>query len=87
MKGIFPLPVSEIEKIFKSFRIPLPVLSQSEYTLAQFMNEIVKQEEKLVAVELENPKAVIEIVRELGLTDKENINYILALKRIAGIAE
>jgi len=38
-----------------------------------------------VAVEMEDPAAVIRTVRELGLDGFENVNYIKALKRFAGM--
>lgn len=40
---------------------------------------------RTVAVEMEDPAAVIRTVRELGLDGFENVNYLKALKRFAGM--
>jgi exopolyphosphatase/guanosine-5'-triphosphate,3'-diphosphate pyrophosphatase len=40
---------------------------------------------RTVAVEMADPDLVIRTVDELGLSDFENINYVRALKRFAGI--
>jgi exopolyphosphatase/guanosine-5'-triphosphate,3'-diphosphate pyrophosphatase len=40
---------------------------------------------RTVAVEMEDPGAVIRTVRELGLDGFENVNYLKALKRFAGM--
>jgi hypothetical protein len=40
---------------------------------------------RTVAVEMEDPAAVTRTVRELGLEGFENINYLKALKRFAGM--
>lgn len=41
---------------------------------------------RTVAVEMADPAAVIRTVRELGLDGFENVNYLKALKRFAGMA-
>ncbi len=38
-----------------------------------------------VAVEMEDPSKVMTLVRELGLSDRENINYVKALKTFSGM--
>ena len=38
-----------------------------------------------VAVELENIDAILEAKALLGLTDYENVNYLLAIKRVIGM--
>jgi len=40
---------------------------------------------RTVAVEMEDPAAVIRAVRDLGLGGFENVNYLKALKRFAGL--
>ena len=40
---------------------------------------------RTVAVEMEDPATVIRTVRELGLEGFENVNYLKALKRFAGM--
>ena len=118
MKGEFPLPDTEIKKVFDAFKVDLPDLKREEYTYEQFLEELINPHEKLkavdvekkrfgytindcivevaevkvdgkptrtIAVELENPKKVIETVKELGLDQFENINYITALKKMSGM--
>jgi hypothetical protein len=50
MKGTFPLPVSEIEKVFKCFKVALPKFNRTEYTFEQYVNEVIKPSTLLKAV-------------------------------------
>ena len=50
MKGTFPLPVSEIEKVFKCFRVALPKFGRSEYTFQQYLAEMILPSKLLKAV-------------------------------------
>ena len=50
MKGTFPLPVSEIEKVFKCFRVALPKCSRLEYTFQQYLDEMILPSKLLKAV-------------------------------------
>jgi hypothetical protein len=50
MKGTFPLPVAEIEKVFKCFKVALPKFQRSEYTFDQYVNEVIKPSTLLKAV-------------------------------------
>lgn len=50
MKGTFPLPVSEIEKVFKCFKVALPKFERSEYTFQQYIDEVIKPSKLLKAV-------------------------------------
>jgi len=50
MKGTFPLPVSEIEKVFKCFRVALPKFERNEYTFNQYLEEVIKPSSLLKAV-------------------------------------
>lgn len=50
MKGTFPLPVIEIEKVFKCFKVALPKFQRAEYTFDQYLDEIIKPSKLLKAV-------------------------------------
>jgi hypothetical protein len=50
MKGTFPLPVSEIEKVFKCFRVALPKFERTEYTFEQYLKEVIANSKLLKAV-------------------------------------
>lgn len=50
MKGTFPLPVSEIEKVFKCFKVALPKFERDSYTFEQYLEEIIKPSKLLKAV-------------------------------------
>ncbi|MDP2303182.1 MAG: hypothetical protein Q8N03_12255 [Ignavibacteria bacterium] len=50
MKGTFPLPVSEIEKVYKCFKVALPKFERSEYTFDQYIEEVIKPSFLLKAV-------------------------------------
>lgn len=50
MKGTFPLPVVEIEKVFKCFRVSLPKLSRDQYTFEQYLDEVIRPSKLLKAV-------------------------------------
>ncbi len=50
MKGSFPLPVSEIEKVFKCFRVAVPKFERAEYTYEQYLEELINPSKLLKAV-------------------------------------
>jgi hypothetical protein len=50
MKGTFPLSVSEIEKVFKCFKVALPKFERMEYTFQQYIDEIIRSSKLLKAV-------------------------------------
>lgn len=50
MKGTFPLPIAEIEKVFKCFRVAVPKFERSEYTFEQYLNEVIAPSTLLKAV-------------------------------------
>jgi hypothetical protein len=50
MKGKFPLPVLEIEKVFKCFKVALPKFERTEYTFDQYIEEIIHPSKLLKAV-------------------------------------
>jgi hypothetical protein len=119
MKGSFPMKASVIgADVFAAFGVAVPDFKREEYTLAQFLDEIIRPHKDLVAVKvfkrrygftvnnciteyaelLINGAAIQTIAVEsvsvedilgakdmLGLKDYENINYLLAIKRIIGM--
>lgn len=50
MKGTFPLPVAEIENVFKCFRVAVPVFARAEYTFEQYLAEVIGASSLLKAV-------------------------------------
>ncbi len=52
MKGMFPLPSSEIAKVFKCFRVALPQMQRSEYTFEQYIDELIRTSKLLKAVDV-----------------------------------
>jgi hypothetical protein len=50
MKGTFPLPVPEIEKVFKCFKVVLPKLDRPEFTFQQYLDEVIRPSKLLKAV-------------------------------------
>ena len=52
MKGTFPLPVAEIEKVFKCFKVALPKFNRAEYTFEQYLDEVIKPSKLLKAVKV-----------------------------------
>jgi hypothetical protein len=50
MKGSFPLPVAEIEKVFKCFRVSVPKFEREAYTFQQYLDEVIKPSKLLKAV-------------------------------------
>ena len=119
MKGEFPIPAETIrDEVFPAFGVSLPELKQAEYTLEQYLEEIINPHPELsaarvfkrrfgftvngciteiaellingasiktVAVESEDTEAILQAKQMLGLQDYENVNYLLAIKRIIGM--
>jgi len=118
MKGAFPLPVAEIEKVFKCFRVSPPLFRRGEYSFDQYLDELIRPSSllrpvnvfkkrtgftinsctveiaevkvddtwiKTAAVEMEDPRMVIQTVRDLGLDSFPNINYLRGLKNLVGM--
>ncbi len=51
MKGSFPMKASEIaEKVFPAFGVELPAFKRDEYSLEQFINEVIRPHKDLVPV-------------------------------------
>ena len=119
LKVQFPLQTAVIRnEVFPSLGVAVPQFNQSEYALAQFLEDIVLPHPELVlarvfkrrfgytingciseiaqllvngaaiktlAVESENIDAVLKAIEMLGLQEYENVNYLLAIKRILGM--
>jgi exopolyphosphatase/guanosine-5'-triphosphate,3'-diphosphate pyrophosphatase len=108
MKVGFPLAAADVAKVFEALRQPVPQLSRDEYTLAQFLDDVVAsggvlrtvkvhkrrvrytfggcisevsdvvadgEKTRTVAIESEDPGAVIAAVRSVGLGDYVNASY------------
>jgi hypothetical protein len=119
MKAEFPIKVNVIcDEVFPAFGAAVPAFHRSEYTLAQFLEDIIKPRSdlalayvfkrrygysvkgcqaeiadllingaaiKTLAVESVDVEAVLKVKATLGLEEYENVNYILAIKRIIGM--
>jgi len=119
MKGEFPMKTEIIRKeVFPAFSVPEPDFKRAEYTLDQYLAEIIIPHPQLaavrvfkrrfaftingciteiaqllingaaiqtVAVELEDVAAILKAIDMLGLTEYDNINYLLGIKRIIGL--
>ncbi len=119
LKAEFPLLVAVIrDEVFPSLGVAIQQFNQSEYTAAQFLEDIILPHPELtlarvykrrfgysiqgciseiaellingaaiktVAVESDNIEAVLKAIEELGLQEYENVNYLLAIKRILGM--
>jgi hypothetical protein len=121
MKGEFPMKAEKIrDDVFPAFGVSLPEFKREEYTLAQYLDEIIKPHPELsavnvfkrrfaftvnntivesaellinnaaiqsVAVESTEIDDILKAKEMLGLTEYENVNYLLAIKRIIGWEE
>ena len=119
MKGEFPMKTEMIKnEVFPAFGVKEPKFKRDEYTLDQYLSEIIMLHPQLtavkvfkrrfaftingciteiaqllingaaiqtVSVELEDVAAILKAIDILGLTEYENINYLLAIKRIIGL--
>ena len=120
MKGEFPMKLEVIQsEVFPAFHVGEPEFKRDEYTLKQYLDEIIIPHPQLfavnvfkrrfsftvngciteiahllvngaaiqtVAVELEDVDAVLKALEILGLNEYENVNYLLAIKRIISLA-
>lgn len=50
MKGTFPLPVEEIVKVFRCFKVAVPKFERTEYTFNQYLTEVIGASSLLKAV-------------------------------------
>ena len=120
MKGEFPMKLDVIQNdVFPAFSVEEPEFKRDEYTLKQYLDEIIIPHPRLlavqvfkrrfaftvngciaeiahllvngaaiqtVAVELEDVDAILTALETVGLTEYENVNYLLAIKRIVSLA-
>ncbi len=119
IKAEFPIKENVIcDEVFPAFGVAVPVLHQPGYTLAQFLEDIIKPHPELslayvfkrrygysiegsiaeiadllingaavktIAVESVDVETVLKVKATLGLQEYENVNYVLAIKRIIGM--
>jgi len=119
MKGEFPLAANVLrDEVFPAFGVEPPAFERNEYTLEQYLEEIIKPHPGLqavqvfkrrfaftvngcitesaqllingaavesVAVESVDTEAILEAKKMLGLEVYENVNYLMAIKRIIGM--
>jgi len=119
MKGSFPMKREMIEKeVFPAFGVSLPEFRRDEYTLDQFLSEIVYPHRELAAVnvfkrryaftindciaeigdvyingalirtvniESVDVDAILKAKKMLALEPYENVNYLIAIKRVIGM--
>lgn len=119
MKGSFPMQAAMIEQeVFPAFGVAVPEFKRDEYSLQQFLTEIVHPHNDLVAVnvfkrrfaftingciaeigevyvngaliktvnvESVDVEAILKAKEILALEAFENVNYLLAIKRIIGM--
>ncbi len=119
MKGSFPMEKSVISnEVFPAFGIKMPELHRDQYTLDQFLQEIIISHSELTAVrvykrrfaftinkciaeigdvyingahlqtvniESVNIDDILEAKRMISLDDYENVNYLIAIKRVIGM--
>lgn len=120
LKAVFPMASETLrDEVFPAFGVTPPPLLRSEYTLAEFIEDLVRPHPGLtavhvfkrrfgfnvegciaehaellvngaaiqtVAVESEDHAAVLRARRRLALDGHENVNYVLAIRRIIGQA-
>ena len=120
MKAEFPLSVQKIrDEVFPALRVAIPNLKRSEYTIEQYLEDIIQPHTdlmiaqvfkrrfgytinacigevaellingaaiKTIAVESLDVGAVLQAKQILGLHEYENVSYLLAIKRILGMA-
>jgi exopolyphosphatase / guanosine-5'-triphosphate,3'-diphosphate pyrophosphatase len=119
LKATFPLESSVIaSQVFPNLELRPPVLARPEYTLDEFLGDVMRAEPRItivevsktrhqfsigvcaaeyaqirlkgvprdtVAVESVDPDAVLQLVRELGVSEA-NSSYIREIKRTLGLA-
>jgi len=119
MKGAFPMKAETIKNdVFPAFGVEIPEFKREEYTLEQFLSEIINGHKdlqavrvfkrrfaftingciaelgeiyingaliKTVNVESVDIDAIIEAKNMLSLNDYENVNYLMAIKRVIGM--
>ena len=56
LKAAFPLKVDVLPEVFAAFAVPLPVLARQDYTLEQYVDELVKPRPELRVVKVEKER-------------------------------
>ena len=115
MKADFPVSAADVGRVFDALRQPMPALERAEYTLDQFLDELITPAEKVaavrvhkrrvrytiggctsevtdvvadgretrtIAIEAEDPAAVIAAVRGAGLGGHVNTPYPAGLRAL-----
>jgi len=119
MKGVFPMSTEQIrEEVFPAFDVELPEFARDEYTLEQFLTELINPHPSLLAVhvfkrrfaftindciaevgevfingarirtanlESVDTEAIQKGMKMVQLDGYENINYLMAIKRVTGM--
>ncbi|KAA3654355.1 MAG: hypothetical protein DWQ10_17865 [Calditrichaeota bacterium] len=119
MKGVFPMTTEMIRtEVFPAFSVKEPEFKREEYTLQQYLDEIIKPHPDLAAVnvfkrrfaftiseciaeigevfingakiitanlESVDIEAILEAKKMVELESYENVNYLLAIKRVIGM--
>lgn len=119
MRGEFPMKMEVIrDEVFAALGVAVSEFNRAEYTLEQYLEEIIKPHPetvlarvfkrrfgytingciseiadllvngaaiKTVAVESVDVEAILKAKEILGLQEYENVNYLLAIKRILGM--
>lgn len=119
MKGQFPMSAEMIRsEVFPAFGVEMPEFKREVYTLAQYIEEIIKPHPHLAAVnvfkrrmgftingciaelaevyingartmtaniESVDVEAILAARKMIALEDYENVNYLLAIKRVIGM--
>ena len=57
MKGAFPMPAAVVTSVFKALGVAPPPLARPDYTLEQFITELVEPTQRLRAVEVSKKRA------------------------------
>ena len=77
MKASFPIQIADIEKVFKCFKVVLPKLERKEYTLQQYLDDLIGKSKLLKAVNVHKKRTgftinncIVEIA-EVTVDDKK----------------
>lgn len=61
LKGAFPLPAAEVKNVFTALGVALPPLARADYTLEQFVGELVEPGGRLRAVPVHKKRSQYKI--------------------------
>ncbi len=119
MKGRFPMPAATLHSdVFPAFGVDAPEMERDDYTLEQFLSEVVEPHGSLLAVNILKRRfaftvneviaewakvlingalietvclesvhvdKILEAMKMIGVEGSENVNYLLAIKRVVGM--